>query len=176
MRDRRSSVVQLVRTSFLAAMLSVAAVPASAQKETLSDEAWAEYVRTFTARKQFMIAGTFRSFRAGSAHAQRLAERTGLEYRSQTTLTEHGSPTYSRDVCADNGWTYPCYVPRGRWDDGVYVSVEPTDGYRGMQPGYFIVVVASGLEEEIVEARQVLAGHRISTFVKGAPIWMGCIH
>jgi hypothetical protein len=32
--------------------------------------------------------------------------------------------TWTRAECAENSWDFPCYVPRGRFDDGVWVSIE----------------------------------------------------
>ena len=47
-------------------------------------------------------------------------------------------------MCEENGWDYPCYVARGRYDDGAYLSVEPSAAYDGLKAGYFVVIAASG--------------------------------
>ena len=52
--------------------------------------------------------------------------------------------TFSQDACANEFGEFPCYVPRGRWDDGVYVSVEHSSSYVGFDEGLYIVMLASG--------------------------------
>src|SRR6185437_10748497 len=37
-----------------------------------------------------------------------------------------------------------CYMARGRWDDGVYISIECSDAYQGFSKGFYIVVAGSG--------------------------------
>lgn len=37
-----------------------------------------------------------------------------------------------------------CYMARGRWDDGIYISVEYSNAYQGFSKGFYIVVVGSG--------------------------------
>lgn len=52
--------------------------------------------------------------------------------------------TWAREECEENSWDFPCYVPRGRFDDGVWVSIEYSSAYEGFSPGLYIVVAASG--------------------------------
>jgi hypothetical protein len=84
--------------------------------------------------------------------------------------------SYTRSACEENGWDYPCYVARGRYDDGAYLSVEPSSAYEGMTPGYFVVVAASGDEELVREQERTMRKHRVSSFRLSGAIWLGCVH
>jgi hypothetical protein len=136
----------------------------------------AQYIRDFTVLKYFLVAGTFRSFASATIEAARLAPRVSLEFRQQTTQLEQGQPTYSRSACEEDGRSYPCYVARGRYDDGKYVSAEPSSAYEGMRSGYFVVIAASGNLEEVLQAQRELGGRHVTAVVRSAPVWMGCMH
>jgi hypothetical protein len=57
---------------------------------------------------------------------------------------EHGL-TFSRDTFSPTEpYEYPSYFPRGRGDDGEYLSVESSAAYSGFRPGLFVVIAASG--------------------------------
>jgi hypothetical protein len=84
--------------------------------------------------------------------------------------------SFPAKVCDENGFEHPCYVARGRYDDGEYVSVEWSTAYEGFTPGLYIVVVASGPEAEVKKhlpaAREVYG----DAYIKKAKVYMGCIH
>ena len=86
--------------------------------------------------------------------------------------------TFPKDQCRDEFGEFPCYVPRGRWDDGVYLSIEHSSAYLGWREGRYIVVLASGSPHD----HDLLAAlHRAKTVypdatLKTTPIYLGCIH
>jgi len=73
---------------------------------------------------------------------------------------------------------YPCYVARGRFDAGTYLSVERSDSYESFRPGYFVVVAASGepgateLSSALESARQRFP----DAYMKVAKVYHGCMH
>jgi hypothetical protein len=82
--------------------------------------------------------------------------------------------THSRASCMANDDTYPCYRPRGRWDDGEYVSVEI-----GFDRAYDVVVASGregtdrGFKPDILDrARRFFPAAQI----KKSKVWFGCIH
>jgi len=97
---------------------------------------------------------------AAAMAASRLNLKLDLRDLSESKRT---GLTFARSVCDENGFSYPCYVARGRHDDGVYVSVEHSNAYRGFTKGLYIVVVASGrpedsaVREALEQARAVYA-------------------
>ena len=86
--------------------------------------------------------------------------------------------TYSREDCEESSWDFPCYVPRGRFDDGVWVSVEYSSTYDGLSRGLYIVVAASGALEDpdIPDTLARVRDRFPSAFVHRAPVNLGCLH
>jgi hypothetical protein len=141
-----------------------------------SDADSSNYEQSQLAAKYVLVAGTFRSFSDARIEAIAIARSVGLEYRPQLMAPATGQPTYSRSVCEANGWDYPCYVARGRYDDGAYLSVEPSNEYGEMRPGYFVVVACSGTMKEVAHAQRLLNGRHLLSVVRRVTVWMGCIH
>lgn len=87
--------------------------------------------------------------------------------------------TWPDSVCEENGWEYPCFVARGRYDNGVYVSIEHSSAYEGFAEGYYIVVVASGAEDAGDILQATLQRARIpypDAYLKKTKVYMGCMH
>jgi hypothetical protein len=78
--------------------------------------------------------------------------------------------------CEGNGWDYPCYVARGRWDDGAYISIEYSSAIDGFAAGYFIVIIASGDKSITIPALNSAKKHYKTAYVKTANIYVGCLH
>jgi hypothetical protein len=73
---------------------------------------------------------------------------------------------------------HPCYWPRGRFDDGVYVSIEYSTGYKGFKDGLYIVILANGgAEDDNVKAALRHARNIYpDAHVKTTPVYLGCVH
>jgi len=85
--------------------------------------------------------------------------------------------TSTPKVCEQNEWSYPCYVARGRYDEGTYVSIEHSSAYVGFAKDLYVVIVASGLDGET--SKQALqSAQRVfpDTYEKTAKVFLGCIH
>ncbi len=121
---------------------------------------------------------------ADYSEARRVAAESAIQLRIPLDLRglvhdeEHGL-TWSKEVCAkDPLYPYPCYVARGRFDDGVYLSIERSDAYSDFAPGFFIVIAASGapgspeLMKTVVAARSFYA----DAYTKQASVYVGCMH
>ena len=52
--------------------------------------------------------------------------------------------SFSLKQCEENGWDYPCYISRGRYDDGEFVTIDYSNTFQGFAKGYYIVTTASG--------------------------------
>jgi len=121
---------------------------------------------------------------ADYSEAKRVAEEAAtrmkipLDLRGLGHDKEHGL-TWPKGVCAKDPLSpYPCYVARGRFDDGVYLSIERSDAYSDFAPGFFIVLAASGapgspeLMKTVVAARSFYA----DAYSKQTSVYVGCMH
>lgn len=129
--------------------------------------------------KGFVIVRSTTDYAEAKRFAARAADQLGipLDLRDLVLDARHGM-TFTRESCEVSAWEYPCFAPRGRWDDGIYVSVEPSDAYSTFRPGYFVVVAASGPPRSNGVA--FTAGKARAAFpdayVKDADVYHGCMH
>lgn len=148
--------------------------PASAQEAQDSVDS---YLAERTVTKEFLILKSTRDYDEALAGAREASKRLNLklDLRGLAPHKETGL-TFSREECAkDPLYPYPSHLPRGRFDDGEYVSVEFSSGYQGFAEGYYLVMAASG---ETVPAALRAAATRAfpGTCVKQASVYMGCMH
>jgi len=130
-------------------------------------------------RKAFVILKSTASYAEARALAATAAERLAIKLDLRA-LVPDGSMglTFSQDACTSEFGEFPCYVPRGRWDDGVYVSIEHSSSYVGFEEGFYIVVLASGSPRDrtIGAAVRRAKDSYPEVLVKTAPVYLGCIH
>ena len=130
-------------------------------------------------RKSFVILKATPSYAdarsVAAAAAERLAIR--LDLRDLEPNAAVGL-TFSKESCDDEFGEYPCYVPRGRFDDGVYISIEHSSSYEGFEEGQYVVMLASGSPRSltIYAAVRRAKSQFPDVFVKIAPVYLGCIH
>jgi hypothetical protein len=129
--------------------------------------------------KSFVILKATRSY--GEARALAAEAASSLAIRMDLRqLTPDGTLglTFPEDACESEFGEFPCYVPRGRWDDGVYISVEHSSSYHGLDEGLYLVVLASGAPHD----RAVRAALRRAkpaypdAHIRTVPVFIGCIH
>ena len=100
----------------------------------------------------------------------------------QNSETKKPDLSFSKEECKENGWDMPCYVPRGRYDTdenvGRFVSIELTNGYKGLAPGYFFVVAGIATPGDL-ELKDLLAKtktHFPDAYIKTGQVFVGCLH
>jgi hypothetical protein len=130
-------------------------------------------------RKSFVIIKSTPSYAEARALATAAAERLAirLDLRELSPDADVGL-TFSQESCTSEFGEYPCYVPRGRFDDGVYISIEHSSSYEGFEEGQYIVMLASGSPRDrtIGAALRRAKGSYPEVVVKTAPVYLGCIH
>jgi hypothetical protein len=108
--------------------------------------------------------------KAGEKLAVKLDLR-GLMPNKKTGLT------YSKEVCEEDGVNeYPCYISRGRYDDGKYISIEYSNAFTGFAKGYYIVVYASGERDFVSGLLKKVKKSYTSAYVKQCKVYIGCLH
>jgi hypothetical protein len=126
--------------------------------------------------KAFLLVASTKDWDTARSTASQAAQALAMELKVPVQPHPTEGLTFSEQTCADNGFDHPCYVARGRYDDGEFVSVEWSSAYEGFTPGLYIVVVASGPEAEVKKhlpaAREVYG----DAYIKKAKVYMGCIH
>jgi hypothetical protein len=132
-----------------------------------------------TVRKSFVIIRATASYAEARAVAAAAAERLAIRLDLRDLVPDASvGLTFSRDACDSEFGEFPCYVPRGRWDDGVYLSVEHSSSYEGFEDGLYLVMLASGAPRDraIGAAVRRAKGQYPDVAVRTAPVYIGCIH
>ncbi len=127
----------------------------------------------------FLIAGSHTDYPAALKQAKKVAAATGytLDLRGLKPAKGTGL-SFADSVCSEEFGGAPCYVARGRYDDGVYVSIEYSSAYEGFRPGYYIVVAASANVGNTMVAPALAEVRRSvpSAYVKKSKVYMCCMH
>ena len=130
----------------------------------------------------FVIVASERTFDAAMAKAGHIAVKSGirLDFRGvgfdPAHVSENGGLTLSASECEGNGWDYPCYVPRGRWDSGAYLSIEYSSAVNGFTPGLYVVVAGTGARSELDAVLARVRPVVPDAYLKTAEVYMGCMH
>ena len=163
--------IERTRAPWIAVLLLLPLV-AGAQEPSEADAKWIEH-------KEFVIVGSAGTFAEATRLASDASIALGLmkDLRGLAENKEIGL-TFPKEECARNNWDYPCYLPRGRFDDGIWVSVEHSTGYKGFSRGLYIVIAASASvgDPMIKIALQRAKKEYPKAYAKRAPVYMDCIH
>ncbi|MFT5821881.1 MAG: hypothetical protein ACI8ZM_003137 [Crocinitomix sp.] len=149
--------------------------------EEYEDIDWDDYMASMTQNFSFVIIISTKSYDAALERAQDASDKLGypLNLRDLVPNEEMGL-TLPREICSgicgDDSIEFPQYLPRSDYGDSKYVSVEYSNGFDGFNPGYYIVVIASGekgdpvVQEALEEAQQ----YYDDAYAKTCGVWMGC--
>jgi hypothetical protein len=158
----------------LAASISMAAPVRSASDGAESPETENAFVE-----KKFLLLPASSDFGKAERLARRVADRLHLPLgHTKVSPNEETGLTFTKETCTSSGEPYPCYQERGRYDDGLYVSIELARPYLPDEPSVYVIVMASGLPEGayadfvVTSARRHFPGARVVS----SKVWMGCVH
>ena len=126
--------------------------------------------------KGFVIARSTKDYAAAKQTAEQASKKLNLklDLRELKPHKKNGL-TYSKKDCENEGG-YPCYISRGRYDDGDYVSIEWSNAFDGFTKGYYIVILASGNKEDINSTLTKAKKFYKDAYVKQTSVYIGCMH
>lgn len=124
--------------------------------------------------KSFLIVSSTKNYSAALKSAQKAANKMGIPMNLRNCYKDKEEGLTSSEICGcgeKHG-----YIPRGRGDDGQYISIEYSSSYENFSPGYYIVVVSSGEEEAVKSLLTRAQEFNKSAYVKKSNVYMGCMH
>jgi len=129
--------------------------------------------------KDFVVLPSVSSYRAARQQARDAATRLHLKLDLRdASPTKDKQLTFSKATCDVNEWSYPCYVERGRYDDGQWVSVEIANTFDDGPPDEYVVVLASGPKDD--SGMRALVDRARSDYpevhIETKEVYLGCIH
>jgi hypothetical protein len=138
-----------------------------------------DYIKQATVQVEFVIVKSTTDYKEAGRLATEASKRLHLPLKLRDLRpTAKGGLSFPKSVCEENGWDTPCYVARGRYDDGFYVSIEHTSGYPEFKPGLYVVMVASARQgsESIKDVTRLAREIFPDAYSRIAQVYMGCIH
>jgi hypothetical protein len=144
-------------------------INSNAQTDTIAER---PYVK-----KTFLIILSSKNYTAAKKLAVEAANKLNikLDLKGLKPNKESGL-TFNAKECEGNGWDYPCYVSRGRYDDGEFVTIDYSDAFDGFAKGYYIVTTASGEASSVKKALSKVKTFYKTAYVKQTEIYIGCMH
>lgn len=153
-------------------------VPEITDHVDISNDDWEPDYDMFYEGREFMIILSSKDFQKSVEFATIAAESLQLELKIDAIEEVDGHLSFPQAECEGGGFDYPCYIARGRYDDGDYVSIEQSDAYDGFTRGYYIVVVSSGPKGD-PNRRDLLVDVKNfydDAYIKSTQVYMGCMH
>ena len=123
---------------------------------------------------QFLIAKSTKDYNEAKREAINLSKKLNITLNLRDLqFNKKSFLSFDRKICEDNLYDYPCYMPRGRYDDGEYISIEHTNSYKDFKDGYYMIVVASGIDLDNI-LKKVKKSVK-DVYIKSTNIYMGSI-
>lgn len=161
-------------------MIALVALSGRGIAKTETDETgamWKDGVGPYV-EVSFVLVKSTQSYRDAHRFAQRVSAELGLplDLRGLIYDPTHGL-TWPRERCAEDPlYPFPCYLARGRWDEGRYISIERSDAYSSFKPGLFIVIAASGRPDEMRSTVSSIKARVPDAYMKTEAVYFGCMH
>ena len=129
--------------------------------------------------KDFVVLPAIASYTEAHLVARTAARRLGLKLDLRRARPDgYGRLTFPPADCKANDWVYPCFVSRGRQDDGTYVSVDVADRFFDAEARGYLVILGSGPKDD--PSTRALAEKARSLFplaeLRTDDVWQGRIH
>ena len=127
-------------------------------------------------KKYFVIVQSTKNYTAAKLTAEKVAKQLNqpLDLRQLKPNKKTGL-TFADSVCENEGG-YPCYIARGRFDDGNFVSIEWSNAINGFAKGYYVVIVGAGSKDETTIVLKKVKKFFKDAYIKQAEVYIGCMH
>jgi hypothetical protein len=128
--------------------------------------------------KDFVVLPAIVSYTEAHQVARTAARRLGLKLDLRRARPDgYGRLTFSAADCKANNRVYPCFVSRGRQDDGSYVSLDVADRFFDNEAQGYLVILGSGPKDD--PSTRALAEKARSLFplaeLRTDDVWQGRI-
>jgi hypothetical protein len=157
--------IKFMKQTYLILLLTIAVVACSIAQEA----------QPFV-KKSFVIIQSTKNYTIAKLTAEKAAKQLQqkLDLRELKPNKKTGL-TFSDSVCEYEGG-YPCYIARGRFDDGDYISIEWSNAINGFAKGYYVVIADAGSKEETNAILKKAKTFYKTAYVKQADVYIGCMH
>ena len=124
--------------------------------------------------KYFLIVYSSENYEDALSYAKKVHKATSIELTPNGYIA-NDDLGFIDTVACDCG-EFHDYMPRGRYDDGTFITVEYSSGYENFSEGYYIVITASGEKKEVEVEEKRIRVLFPNAYMKKSSIYMGCMH
>ncbi|MBN4071289.1 hypothetical protein JYT72_02145 [Crocinitomix catalasitica] len=125
--------------------------------------------------KSFLIIRSSKSYNRALKKAQLACNKLGLTLDLRNMYKDQRlNGLTSSEICECGAWHG--YFPRGKDDDGNYISIEYSSRYPTFAEGYFIVIVSSGDRSDVESVFSKVREHYPDAYIKDEDVFLGCMH
>ncbi len=163
-------------------LMIVPSAPIDAEDTLPSQDEW---LNSQMAPRAFLILASTHDYKTALHIAKQAQKQLNLPLNLRD-LKPHkpqvtGDPILSlpQKVCDEEAFGFPCYYPRGRYEDlDYYISIEMTDAYEGLTAGYYFVTAAvtekgdAKIKTLLLTAKNTFA----DAYIKIGKVFIGCMH
>ena len=124
--------------------------------------------------QSFLIIASSTNYDDAQTIALEAQKNLELEYPASSYYPDKKEGFKTDEICGCG--EIHSYFPRGRYDDGNYVSIEYSSAYEGFTEGYYIVIVSSGQKESVQKELPKVQEKYDQAYIKNSEIYVGCMH
>ncbi|MFL5765992.1 MAG: hypothetical protein ACJ77K_18755 [Bacteroidia bacterium] len=138
------------------------------------------------AEKDFLIIQSTKDYKAALQTAKQATKALDIKLDLRDLIPDNNTRiglSEPVDTCLKYSKEYggqdsTCYLARGRWDDGIYISIEYTNAYDSFTKGYYIVMVGSGFKKDqsLVDTLKKVKTKYSDAYIKTSKVYMCCMH
>lgn len=129
--------------------------------------------------KEFLIIFTSKDYNAVLKKATLASKKLKLQLDLRGLKPEKNiGLTQSEMVCENECDFYPCYVPRAKGKDDIYISIEYSDAYIDLETAMYMVVASCYVKEDKKNTSLLLKVKKIykEAVLKTSKVFTDCIH
>lgn len=140
--------------------------------------------KLLTRDRMIVILGSYTDFKEASTHARAISRSSGVPFSLQGMVYDKRRGLILPDDDADTMYAGSYILRRhntillpGHSDESEFISIERSEAYPGLRPGYYIIV--GGLYDTTKEAAHALARFKLpaaDAYAKKTQVYMGCMH
>jgi hypothetical protein len=133
-----------------------------------------EIAKDMMVKKSYLILQSTTSYSAAMNTAKKASEQLGATLDLRGYVFDFKAGLRATEACGCG--EMHGYVPRGRSDDGDYVSIEHSSGINGFTEGLYIVVAGSGKRSTLNPIQKKAQAFYADAYIKDAEVYIGCMH
>ncbi len=138
------------------------------------------------AEKDFLLIQSTQDYQTALQTAKQATKELNIKLDLRGLIPDKNSRiglTPPADTCLKYSKEYggkdsTCYLARGRWDDGIYISIEYSNAYDSFKKGYYIVMVGSGFkkDQKLITTLKRVKTKYSDAYIKTSKVYMCCMH